>query len=162
MVKRASWLSITPEPERELPEAVATLAAGHRADPETDRPIEEWRRLGLRNADGSINNFGTLAPRNIVDANIMWKSVMGSKVDLSAFINNMFEEHYYTYILDVSQGFQMGQFGQPRTYGGRIRYNFFRVHFQFLMANERRGAAYEGFWRTTRPSSRANASPSRS
>ena len=32
MVKRASWLSITPEPERELPEAVATLAAGHRAD----------------------------------------------------------------------------------------------------------------------------------
>jgi hypothetical protein len=31
MVKRASWLSITPEPERELPAAVATLAAGHRA-----------------------------------------------------------------------------------------------------------------------------------
>ena len=34
MVKRASWLSITPEPERELPEAVATLAAGRRAGPE--------------------------------------------------------------------------------------------------------------------------------
>jgi hypothetical protein len=33
MVKRASWLSITPEPERELPEAVATLTAGRRADP---------------------------------------------------------------------------------------------------------------------------------
>ncbi|HEX3690886.1 MAG TPA: hypothetical protein VHV28_14395 [Solirubrobacteraceae bacterium] len=31
MVKRASWLSITPEPERELPAAVATLSAGHRA-----------------------------------------------------------------------------------------------------------------------------------
>jgi hypothetical protein len=30
MVKRATWLSITPEPERELPEVVATLAAGHR------------------------------------------------------------------------------------------------------------------------------------
>ena len=28
MVKRASWLSITPEPERELPSAVATLRAG--------------------------------------------------------------------------------------------------------------------------------------
>jgi hypothetical protein len=28
MVKRASWLSVTPEPERELPEAVATLTAG--------------------------------------------------------------------------------------------------------------------------------------
>ncbi len=34
MVKRASWLSITPEPERELPEAVATLSAGHRAGPD--------------------------------------------------------------------------------------------------------------------------------
>jgi len=32
MVKRATWLSITPEPERELPAAVATLAAGHRAE----------------------------------------------------------------------------------------------------------------------------------
>jgi hypothetical protein len=28
MVKRASWLSITPEPERELPQAVATLIHG--------------------------------------------------------------------------------------------------------------------------------------
>jgi hypothetical protein len=26
MVKRASWLSVTPEPERELPQAVATLS----------------------------------------------------------------------------------------------------------------------------------------
>jgi hypothetical protein len=33
MVKRAAWLSITPEPERELPEAVATLAAGGRPGP---------------------------------------------------------------------------------------------------------------------------------
>lgn len=28
MVKAATWLSITPEPERELPQAVATLAHG--------------------------------------------------------------------------------------------------------------------------------------
>ncbi len=28
MVKRVPWLSVTPEPERELPAAVATLAAG--------------------------------------------------------------------------------------------------------------------------------------
>ncbi len=33
MVKRATWLSITPEPERELPAAVATLAAGRPAAP---------------------------------------------------------------------------------------------------------------------------------
>lgn len=34
MVKRASWLSVTPEPERELPQAVATLALGRPAPPE--------------------------------------------------------------------------------------------------------------------------------
>jgi hypothetical protein len=35
LVKRATWLSVTPEPERELPEAVATLAAGRRPSPES-------------------------------------------------------------------------------------------------------------------------------
>jgi len=34
MVKRATWLSVTPEPECELPEVVATLAGGRRATPE--------------------------------------------------------------------------------------------------------------------------------
>jgi hypothetical protein len=34
VVKRASWLSVTPEPERELPEAVATLTSGRRATAE--------------------------------------------------------------------------------------------------------------------------------
>ncbi|HEV7177940.1 MAG TPA: hypothetical protein VGN29_20770 [Solirubrobacteraceae bacterium] len=34
MVKRASWLSVTPEPERELPEAVAVLRHGRRPTPE--------------------------------------------------------------------------------------------------------------------------------
>jgi hypothetical protein len=32
VVKRATWLSVTPEPERELPAAVATLRLGVRAD----------------------------------------------------------------------------------------------------------------------------------
>jgi hypothetical protein len=33
MVKRASWLSVTPEPERELPRAVAALARGAAPSP---------------------------------------------------------------------------------------------------------------------------------
>jgi hypothetical protein len=33
MVKRAPWLSVTPEPERELPEAVSTLRRGAAATP---------------------------------------------------------------------------------------------------------------------------------
>jgi len=43
MVKRATWLSVTPEPERELPEAVATLIAGRRAS--TDAIAREQARV---------------------------------------------------------------------------------------------------------------------
>ncbi len=49
MVKRASWLSVTPEPERELPEAVATMAAGRLADErEVARERDRVERLVLR------------------------------------------------------------------------------------------------------------------
>jgi hypothetical protein len=38
MVKRAPWLSVTPEPERELPAAVATLLRGRSA---TDQAVAD-------------------------------------------------------------------------------------------------------------------------
>jgi hypothetical protein len=43
MVKRASWLSITPEPELELPQAVATLSCG--GVPPADAVARERRRV---------------------------------------------------------------------------------------------------------------------
>lgn len=43
MVKRASWLSVTPEPERELPRAVATLTAGRLAS--SDDVAREQARI---------------------------------------------------------------------------------------------------------------------
>ncbi|HUA07260.1 MAG TPA: hypothetical protein VMB27_25395 [Solirubrobacteraceae bacterium] len=42
MVKPASWLSVTPEPERELPGAVATLRSG---SPATDAAVAEESAL---------------------------------------------------------------------------------------------------------------------
>lgn len=49
MVKRAAWLSITPEPERELPRAVATLRRGASASPEeVEREQVRIERLLLR------------------------------------------------------------------------------------------------------------------
>jgi hypothetical protein len=58
MVKRASWLSVTPEPERELPEAVATLASGAR--PTDDAIADEAtkiERLVLRGSQRSWNRY---------------------------------------------------------------------------------------------------------
>jgi hypothetical protein len=49
MVKRASWLSVTPEPERELPEAVAALRQGRRPSPDAvTAERERIERLVLR------------------------------------------------------------------------------------------------------------------
>ncbi len=52
MVKRVPWLSVTPEPERELPAAVATLRSGARA---TDEAVAdetaEIERLILRGSE---------------------------------------------------------------------------------------------------------------
>src|SRR5579884_820195 len=49
MVKRASWLSVTPEPERELPEAVATLRSGAAASAEAiAKETARIERLVLR------------------------------------------------------------------------------------------------------------------
>jgi hypothetical protein len=52
MVKRASWLSVTPEPERELPEAVATLGMGRRASASAvARERARVERLVLRGSE---------------------------------------------------------------------------------------------------------------
>ncbi len=58
MVKRASWLSVTPEPERELPEAVATLRGGTAAAAEA--VVEETvrvERLVLRGSERRWNSY---------------------------------------------------------------------------------------------------------
>ncbi len=58
--------------------------------------------------------------------NFSWSSIMGSPVDLSAFVTNAFDEEYITYVSGLynSGGLESGQVGQPRMYGARIRYNF--------------------------------------
>lgn len=73
MVKPASWLSVTPEPERELPAAVATLSSGRRA---TDREVADEaariERLVLRGSerrwDGYLHGVVSLIEERAGDA----------------------------------------------------------------------------------------------
>lgn len=52
MVRNATWLSITPEPERELPTAVATLHHGGTPPPaEVAAEIERIERVILRGSE---------------------------------------------------------------------------------------------------------------
>src|SRR5690348_12399330 len=73
MVKSAPWLSVTPEPERELPAAVATLVCGRRP---TDEAVAEEtarvERLVLRGSerrwDGYLHHVVELIERRAQDA----------------------------------------------------------------------------------------------
>jgi hypothetical protein len=52
VVKRTTWLSVTPEPERELPKAVATLRAGREPTPsQVAAEAQRIERLLLRSGE---------------------------------------------------------------------------------------------------------------
>ncbi len=58
MVKRATWLSVTPEPERELPRAVATLERGGRAGQDAvAQETARVERLVLHGSQRSWNRY---------------------------------------------------------------------------------------------------------
>jgi hypothetical protein len=57
MVKHAPWLSVTPEPERELPEAVATLRGG--APAAAEAIAEETARIEQLVLRGSERRWDT-------------------------------------------------------------------------------------------------------
>ncbi|MGO9887661.1 MAG: hypothetical protein ACLP0L_07100 [Solirubrobacteraceae bacterium] len=58
MVKRAPWLSVTPEPERELPDAVATLAAGRLpSDQAVAEEAARIERLVLRGSERRWDDY---------------------------------------------------------------------------------------------------------
>jgi hypothetical protein len=58
MVKRAPWLSVTPEPERELPAAVATLRSGSAATAEAvAAETARIERLVLRGSERRWDSY---------------------------------------------------------------------------------------------------------
>lgn len=90
MVKRASWLSVTPEPERELPEAVATLCAGQRARGDAvARERERIERLVLHGSQrrwlSYLHEVVELLDRNVRDED---PAVARARVRAAAVIAN--------------------------------------------------------------------------
>jgi iron complex outermembrane receptor protein len=80
--------------------------------------------FNYRDASGKLIGFSFLKERALVDLNLTWKDVLGKKIDVTVFGNNIFQKHYYNYILDAQLGFLTGQVGTPRMYGVRVRYSF--------------------------------------
>ncbi|MCG3169989.1 MAG: Vitamin B12 transporter BtuB [Pseudomonadales bacterium] len=64
---------------------------------------------------------------DVLNLSAEWNGVLGSNVDLRAFVNNATDETYavYSYIgLQQSSGFVNSTYGEPRMYGVSLRYRF--------------------------------------
>jgi iron complex outermembrane receptor protein len=80
----------------------------------------------------SIYALRYLQATNLVNLNLNWNGVFGSRFDLAFFATNVTGKKYYAYIPDLpgdpnsasALGFATAQLGQPRMYGARLRYSF--------------------------------------
>ncbi len=86
-----------------------------------------WPQLGWSEEDlkGALDTVYTDS-YDVYNFRVDWRSVMGSGVDIAAFINNAFDEEYVTGGLSVPEdlGIVANTYGAPRTYGASLRYNF--------------------------------------
>jgi iron complex outermembrane receptor protein len=63
---------------------------------------------------------------DLLNLNLNWNSIAGSRADVAFFVTNVTDRQYYTYIpgLYNSVGLETAPLGLPRMFGGRIRYSF--------------------------------------
>jgi len=72
------------------------------------------------------SKFGTLGARQLLNLNMGWTAIYGSPFDLSLFVTNALNEEYraYTAGLYEQAGAEFGVLGEPKMWGGRIKYSF--------------------------------------
>ena len=82
---------------------------------------------GKRRTAGSTETpYDMLPSFQLLNLNLNWSEVFGSSFDISLFGTNVLDEKYATYVSGTwgALGFESRQVGQPRMFGGRLRYNF--------------------------------------
>ncbi len=73
-----------------------------------------------------MRNAQKLDAYDIWNFRLSWRGVMGSSFDADLFVNNAFDEEYVIGGLNVidSLGWAADTYGEPRTFGGSVRWNF--------------------------------------
>ena len=78
-------------------------------------------------ADGTVTTSGAgVAPSStVLNLNVGWENVAKMPVDLSFFMTNVTNAHVILQINDnTARGFVSALIGEPRMFGGRIKYHF--------------------------------------
>jgi iron complex outermembrane receptor protein len=86
-----------------------------------------WPDLGWTDEDlaAALKTVETDA-YTVLNLRIDWRGVLGSGVDLAAYVNNATDEEYITGGLSIIEdlGIVADTYGPPRTFGAVLRYNF--------------------------------------
>jgi iron complex outermembrane recepter protein len=70
-------------------------------------------------------NYGWVGSTDLVNLNLNWNQVMGAPLDIALFVTNVANKEYYQFIPGLAtSGSEYAVLGQPRMYGGRIRWRF--------------------------------------
>jgi outer membrane receptor protein involved in Fe transport len=72
-----------------------------------------------------LPSANTASAYTVFDFSTFWKGVFGSHIDLNGYVKNLGDKHYITYQSpQASLGYATTSFGEPRTFGVGVRYNF--------------------------------------
>ena len=73
----------------------------------------------------AMDAFTYLPSLTLVDANVNWANVASLPIDLNFFVTNLTNKHYYTFFSGLGgAGFEDGNVGEPRMFGGTVKYHF--------------------------------------
>lgn len=69
---------------------------------------------------------GSLGSYGLLNVKLDWRNIMGSDADLSFWVNNLADKHYYdgTFAFEDAAGFRSAFPADPRTYGLTLTYRF--------------------------------------
>jgi len=72
----------------------------------------------------AINRAQIIEAQDLLNLRYDWTGVMGSRFDVSAFVNNLTDEEYLGPYMGIQGAYETRVAGAPRMYGVRLRYGF--------------------------------------
>lgn len=117
-------LAVTGNYSIDLPSDLGTLSVGFTYT-HTARQLNSYAYNDPAMLAAFGGNLAHLPARDLVNLNAGWRNVAGAPMDLSFFITNLTNKKYYAFVPGVAAaGFESAVLGEPRMFGGRLRYRF--------------------------------------
>jgi iron complex outermembrane receptor protein len=74
--------------------------------------------------NNSSESLKILPKQRQLNANLDWKEILGSTIDVGLFATNVSNQRYYVFATGASFGWDSVILNEPRMYGARVKYSF--------------------------------------